>query len=157
MIVPARTLAERLFRPISLARVSFVLLATDLAPRVAWDMGLNPWIFTAITFAAASFIVIVEYALDATLSRKMLMGGIGLVVGLIFAQLVYPTIQLLLERTSTQGRVAPRTARLICDIMFAYTGIVVAIRNADWLRPGNLKLLLVNPTDAESLCGLMQD
>ena len=144
---PARTLAERLFRPISLARVCFVLLATALAPQVAWDMGFNWWIFTPITFVVSCLIVTVEFALDATSSRKMLVGGIGLVAGLIFAQLLYPTIQYILERTSAEGRIAPKTARLISDIMLGYIGIVVALRNADWLRLGNLKLLLVNPTN----------
>ena len=109
-------------------------------------------VFSAIAFAGTLLLVIVEAATDVAGSRKVLLAGLGLFLGLLFAQLFYPVFSYLLDRTGLfrsdvvdERLVNPETARFICDMMFGYFGIVLALRHSDWLRPGNLKFFFVNP------------
>lgn len=129
------------YRPVFFARVIFILMMTWLGVLLAlsYDPPRNPLLFSSVAFIGSVIFVIFEYATNAISSRKILTAGVGLFLGLIFAQLFYPCVP---ERI-----VEPKTSRFICSILFGYFGIVLALRHSDWLRPGNLKFFFVNPMD----------
>lgn len=129
------------YRPVLLARVIFILLMTWMGVLLAnsYDPPLNPILFSSVAFIGALIIVLFEYATNAVSSKKILTAAFGLMIGLIFAHLFYPTIP---ERV-----VNSETSRFICMMLFGYFGIVIALKHSDWLRPGNLKFFLVNPLD----------
>ncbi|MBI1783512.1 PIN/TRAM domain-containing protein [Candidatus Sumerlaeota bacterium] len=157
---------DNLFKPVVLTRLFFVLLSTWMATYLAWDTQQDPLLFSLLGFAGGLFFVLIEYATQAIASRKIVLAAFGWFVGLIFAQMFYPTfgwlaglvLQVINALTPIsidkadqmripKNLVTPDMARFICHMMFGYFGLVLALRHADWLRIGNLKFYLANPTD----------
>ena len=145
-------LAARIWSPVFLARVFFILLTTCMCALIAYNRrALGPqgdysttwiysgWISSGIGFSLATVAVIVEYSTNAIASRKILLGVFGCMMGLIFAQLAY--------RVIPPELVDAETSQFVCSMMFGYFGIVLALKHSDWLRPGNLRFFLVNPQE----------
>ncbi len=154
------------FRPVFLARVFFILLSTWMASYVAWETRQDPILFALLGLSFSLLFVLIEYSTQAISSRKILFAAGGAFLGLIFAETFYPTAAWLMglvfqvvdnlkpidaysddPTNLPRDLVKPATARYICHMMFGYFGLVLALRHADWLRIGNLKFYLANPTD----------
>lgn len=141
MQTPFDKASSVLYRPVLLARVFFVLLTTLLGARLAmsYDVPKNPILFSSIGLALAVVIVIIEYATKAVSSRKILLAAVGLMLGLIFSSFFYPTIP--------KQLIDAETSLFMCNMMFGYFGVVLALRHSDWLNLGNMKFFLVNPAE----------
>lgn len=154
------------FRPVVLARLFFILICAWLGAYLAREIRDESFTFAiaGITFGAT--IVLIEYSTRTISSRKIILSMIGLMCGLLIAQLIHPTFATLLTLVikamdiftpmslsnqegpiSNRLLITPETSRFICHILFGYFGLVLALRHADWLRLGNLKLYLANPAD----------
>lgn len=125
--------------PVLLARLFFVLLTTSMAAVIAFKTAQDPRIFSIVALLGSIVLVIIEFATDVIASRKFLLGVVGWFAGLILADLFSPTIP--------QRLVDAETSRFICNMMFSYFGIVLALKHSDWIRPGNLRFFLVNPEE----------
>lgn len=161
-----KKLSAAVFRPVILARLFFVLLCMWLGAYLAREMRDDPVGFSLGGLFFGSIIVLIEYSTRSISSRKIILAMIGLMCGLLVAQLIHPTFATLLTLViqamdiftplSLQNQEGPISGRLIitsetsqfiCHILFGYFGLVLALRHADWLRLGNLKLYLANPAD----------
>lgn len=161
-----KKLNDKLFRPVFIARLFFVLLCMWLGAYLARETQDDPFSFSLGGMIFGAIIVLIEYSTRAISSRKIILAMIGLMCGLIIAQLIHPTFATLLTLVikamdiftplslSNQGGpisrrlvITPETSQFICHILFGYFGLVLALRHADWLRLGNLKLYLANPAD----------
>lgn len=136
---PSHSASDRLHRPVYLARLFFVLLTTWLAALLAWRTAQDARVFSVVAFFGAVAFVLIEISTNAIASRKILLAAAGCLAGLIFARLIY--------RTIPTDIVDSETSLIICNAMFGYFGVILALRHADWLRPGNLKFFFVNPTE----------
>lgn len=167
--------ASLLSKPIVLARLLFVLIATLLGGLVALDTSGDPFVFTLSGLVFGLAFVVFEYSTKAVSSRRIVLGTLGWIVGLVCAQLFYPTFGWLagllvrgvnairqflsphdaLFDSSVAARraemarnlVTPEMAKIVCQVLFGYLGLVTALRHADWFRLGNLRLYMANPLD----------
>ncbi len=153
-----------LLRPIFLARLFFVLLATWMGALLGWDTQHDPRLFSALGLVGSLFFVLIEYSTNAIALRKIILAAFGWLVGLLIAQLFYPSFawfaslivrmieairstdfHKLTKSSANVDLINVETARLICHMLFGYLGLVLAIRHADWLRFGNMRFYLANP------------
>lgn len=140
-------LSDFFFSPVLLARIFFVLIATLcgslLADSTHTIKEFDSFIFTerhlysVIAFFIAIAVMIFEYAADVISSHKILMAALGATVGLLFATLFYPTIPAAL--------VEPENARMACNLLFCYLGIVLAFKHAERFHLSRLRLLMSSP------------
>jgi uncharacterized protein YacL len=133
---------------------------------LAWETHRDPKWFCLFGFVGSTVIVLIEYASNVIASRKIMLAFVGWMLGLICAQIFYPTFGWLVGlvfsvfdslkpmslNAATQPpppplRITPETARFVCHMLFGYFGLVLALRHADWFRLGNLKFYLANPSD----------
>ena len=143
MIKRLHILARLFFRPVLLARLFFVLLATLCGMLLAEPnkpisyLGfefLERWLYSLIAFFGAIIFMIVEYATDVISSHKILMAVVGLSAGLVFASLAYTTIP--------PGVSDRATARMACNLFFGYFGMILAIKHAERFHLSRLKFFL---------------
>lgn len=127
--------------PVLIARVFFILLTTVMGMILGAKSGDDPLLdmllYSVAAFLGAVLLVVVEYATNVISSRKILLAAFGMLMGLIFSQFVYTTIP--------EKLVDAETSRLICNAMFGYFGVILALKHSDWLRPGNLRFFMINP------------
>jgi uncharacterized protein YacL len=125
-----------MLRPIVLARLFFVLLATACGYWVSYKQGQGP--NTAIlAFILSLIIVLFEYSMRTLSVKKLLLASLGLLFGLVVALMVYETIP-----ESIMSRI---NARITCNFFFGYLGIMVALKHADQVNLSSLKFILSNP------------
>lgn len=131
------------FRPVFLARLFFVLLATWAGMMLAEPnqrisfLGFSifeRWLYSSAAFLAAVVITVVEHATDAISSHKLLMAAFGATAGLIFSNLFYSTIPVTLAE--------PETAQMVCNLFFGYFGVVLAIKHSERFHLSRLKFFL---------------
>lgn len=99
-------------------------------PTVAGIMSEN--LFALTGFLLAALILVVEHNTEIVSSKKLLMAGIGLIMGLLLALLVSTTFP------------NPDAARPPCNLIFGYLGVVIALKHADRFNLSKLNFLL-NP------------
>lgn len=129
---------------VALTRLFFLILATlcghwlgyrfDLA-RAGVGGEINsriPQLFAFTAFLLASLFLVIEHNTQIISSKKILLSAIGLLLGLIMGALV---------ATTFPGSVE---ARPICNILFGYLGIILALKHADRFNLSKLNFLL-NP------------
>lgn len=161
--------------PIAIVRIFFILVVTWSAGFLAIDTNQHPTAFTIFGFLAGCAFVLLEYALKQVATRKLVIASSGLVLGLLVAELIHPTFGLVgglavrgvnsirnwisphdvfitrgeFQRRAEAARnlLSPENARIICQIVFGYFGLMLAMRHADWFRLGNLRLYLASPSD----------
>ena len=134
-------ISHSLFRPVLVARVLFVLLTTwcglMLAERTTITfLGFQipqSILYSLVAFLIALVITIVEHATDAISSHKLLMAALGMMAGMLFAQLFYPTIPTTPDNTEK--------VRMACNLFFGYFGIILAIKHAERFHPRRLGFL----------------
>jgi len=119
-----------MFRPIILARVFFLALAALCGFWLAHREG-NGVNSAILAFLMASMIVLFEYSLRTVSSKHVFLASLGLLYGLLISTLVYETIPETIMTTST--------ARIVCNFVFGYLGMIIALKHADHLSIGNLR------------------
>lgn len=127
-----------MFRPITIARIFFVALATACGYWISHDQDPTQTNASAIVaFILALIIVTFEYSLRAVSTKRVFVSALGLLFGLIVATLLYETIP---------ASIMPRsTARIVCNFLFGYLGITLALKHADQINFGSFRFLFSNP------------
>jgi uncharacterized protein YacL len=122
---------------ILVTRIFFVLIATFCGAWVGVDVQ-RVFVYSVVAFFASLFIILVEYATDFVSSKKILLAGMGLFVGLAMSALVYPTIpHNVMDETK---------ARIVCNLLFGYFGIILALKHEERLSLSRLKFIIANPS-----------
>lgn len=146
MMNKIHSLARSFFKPVYLARLFFILLTTWCGVLLAQPnkpihyFGFDiyeRWLYSVIAFFASLIIIVVEHATDVISSHKILMAAMGLTTGLIFSFLFYSTIP--------DGLADPHTARIVCNLLFGYFGMILAIKHAERFHLSRLKFFLSQP------------
>lgn len=116
-----------------LARLFFILIATFCGTwiGISYRRALE---YSAIGFMGAVFLVLLEHSTRIISSKKMLLSAMGLFGGLIMANLLYPTIP--------SQIMSPEKARLLCNLVFGYLGIALALKHEERLSLSRLKLFV---------------
>jgi uncharacterized protein YacL len=123
-----------MFRPIVLARLFFVALATACGYWVSRREGSSSAINMAIVaFVFALIVVLFEYSLRTVSSKRVFLASLGLLYGLIISNLLFETIPMTVMSTST--------ARIVCNFLFGYLGMIISLKHADQLNLGSLRFL----------------
>lgn len=127
-------------KPILIARIFFVLLATYCVYRIAQLRGsMHVPEFSLAAFFAAVFVVIFEYSTNIISSKKILLAALGLFFGLSLAWFIAPTIP--------ANIISQSEAKIMCNLLFGYFGVILALKHADRFSLKNLKFFVTNPTD----------
>jgi uncharacterized protein YacL len=139
-----KNLGPAFFSPVFLARLFFILLTTWCGMMLAEeniDVELfggvairQRWLYSQLAFFAAVLMTLFEYATGAISSHKILMASFGATAGLIFANLFY--------RTIPSGLVRAESAQMVCNLIFGYFGIIMAIKHAERFHLSRLKFFL---------------
>lgn len=87
-------------------------------------------LFALTALLLAGLFLVIEHNTDIISSRKILLSAIGFLLGLVVAALF---------ATSFPGSVA---ARPICNIIFGYLGVILALKHADRFNLSKLNFLL---------------
>ncbi len=141
------------FHPVWVARIFFVLITVwsgmwlgQPGQEVRPLIGTFPefhiyqrWLYSIIALIVAIILVLFEHATDAISSHKLLMGGIGMFLGLIFSHLFYSTIP------STFAQ--PENVLTVTNLVFGYFGAILAIKHAERFHLSRLKFFLTQSYD----------
>ena len=129
-------------KSVILARVFFILIATLIG---CW-IGLareHAFEYSMIAFISSLIFVLFEYSTNIISSKKILMAAIGLFCGLAVSFLIYPTIP--------EGIMSQMHARIVCNLLFGYFGIVLALKHEARFTLSRLRFIITNPTGASSI------
>lgn len=129
-------------KSVILARVFFILIATLIG---CW-IGLardHTFEYSMIAFISSLIFVLFEYSTNIISSKKILMAAIGLFCGLAVSFLIYPTIP--------EGIMSQMHARIVCNLLFGYFGIVLALKHEERFTLSRLRFIITNPTGAASI------
>ena len=80
---------------------------------------------------------VIQFVFQFT-TKKSALSLIGLFFGLLLSALIYPTIP---EEVLTQDK-----ARIMCNLLFGYIGVMTAVKNADRLSLDRLKFIVTSPS-----------
>jgi uncharacterized protein YacL len=144
-----------LFRnPIYITRVFFVLITTLIGYWVGrGHVPSEGPDYSIIAFGIALFFVIFEVATDIISSKKILLASAGLLFGLIIAWMVYPTIPPTVFGISPgeDPSSAETKARIICNLLFGYFGVMLAIKHANRFSFSRLNFIMASPGDSAKI------
>lgn len=133
--------------PIILTRVFFVLISTLVGYWVGRgylpSMGLN---CSVAAFIISVLFVICEVSTDVISSKKILLASAGLLFGLVLAWFIYPTIPITIFGDADPGS-GPSKAHIICNLLFGYFGIILAIKHANRFSFSRLNFIMASPND----------
>lgn len=134
-----------------LTRLFFILIATLAGYWVGRGYvparGLEGSI---IGFVVAGVFMLFEIATRVISSKKLLLATAGLLIGLVFSWLIYPTIPApVFGDLDTQA--AQDKARILCNMVFGYLGIVIALKNAHRFSFSRMNFIMASPTDGAKL------
>jgi uncharacterized protein YacL len=135
-----------MLRPIVLARILFVLLATacgfwatykgsDAADAENMARAID---VSILSFLMATVIVLFEYSLRTVSTKRIFLASLGLVFGLVISTLVYETIP-----ENLIG--SPKIARIVCNLLFGYLGMMIALKHAGQISLGDMRFVLASP------------
>jgi uncharacterized protein YacL len=133
-----------MLRPIILARILFVLLATACGYWITYDTtNTGQALNTAITCGLMALVIIVfEYSMRTVSPKRVFFASLGLLFGLLVSSMVYQTIP--------ANVMTPNNARILCNFLFGYLGMMVALKHADQLNLTGLKFMLPNQTAGQA-------
>ncbi len=107
-------------------RVMLVILVAVICYGVAYDLGFDPWIPTLVGGWITTIVVIVERSLIRVSIRGLIIGGLGLGVGIVLANLLaYPILLI-----NPLKQLAPFILLLI-NVIFASVGLTVAVKREE--------------------------
>ncbi|MEN6625448.1 MAG: TRAM domain-containing protein [Candidatus Sumerlaeia bacterium] len=144
---PAET--HGFFNPITLARIFFILLTVwcgmwlaqpyervyFLIPGTDTDIFImKRWLYSFVAGLVALIFILFEHATDAISSHKLLMGFIGMFVGLTFSAMFY--------RTIPASFADPQNVLIVCNLIFGYFGVILAIKHAERFHLSRLKFFM---------------
>jgi uncharacterized protein YacL len=150
--VREKNLFLRLLRnPVYLTRIFFILIATLAGYWVGRGYvppkGLEGSI---VGFAVACIFMVIEIATKVISSKKLLLATGGLLIGLVFSWLIYPTIPPTVfgdvDTFAAQGK-----ARILCNMIFGYFGIVIALKNAHRFSFSRMNFIMASPHDSAKI------
>lgn len=118
-----------------LARLFFILIATFCGTWIGWSKQAALE-YSLFAFMGAVFFVLLEQSTKIISSKQMLLSAVGLFGGLLMASLVYPTIP--------ETLMDSQKARLVCNLIFGYLGIALALRHEERLSLSRLKFIVSN-------------
>ena len=127
-----------MLRPVYIARIFFILLATACGNWVSSRNGGSPLNTAILAFILSTVIVIFECSLRTVSSKRLFLASLGLLFGLLISSMVYETIPLTVVGTA-------QNARIICNFLFGYLGMIIALKHADQMNLGDLKFIVSNP------------
>jgi len=146
---------ELLRNPVYLTRTFFILIATLIGYWVGRGYspshGLDG---SAIGFTVAVIMVVFEVSTSIISSKKIILAGAGLLFGLIMSWFIYPTIppNVFGDDATAEGLYnSQNKARILCNLVFGYLGIVLAIKHANRFSFSRLNFIMANPADAAKL------
>jgi uncharacterized protein YacL len=118
-----------------LARLFFILIATFCGTwiGVSHQRALE---YSVVAFILAVFFVLIEQGTNIISSKKVLLSAMGLFAGLLFALLIYPTFPVTIME--------PHKARLVCNLIFGFLGISLALKHEERLSLSRLKFIISN-------------
>lgn len=125
--------------PILLARIFFVLIMTlsgYLATPQGSGMSLH---YTLGALLISLLLVLFEYSTEVISSKKILLSALGLFFGLVLSSLIAPMIP-----DKITGPIPPR---LICNLIFGYYGVILALKHESRLSLSRLKFFISNPQE----------
>lgn len=137
--------------PVYLTRLFFILIATLAGYWVGRgyvpSRGLDGSIVGLIV---ACIFMIFEISTRVISSKKLLLATGGLLIGLVFSWLIYPTIP-----PTVFGDVdvmqAQTKARILCNMVFGYLGIVIALKNAHRFSFSRMNFIMASPNETAKL------
>ncbi|RLE06719.1 hypothetical protein DRZ78_04215, partial [Candidatus Aerophobetes bacterium] len=107
-------------------RILFVILVCTVCYGIALNLGSNPWIPTLIGGWIATIILIAESRLSRISIRKLMVGGAGLGIGIIIANLIiYPILLIPFLKLF-----APYIV-LLFNVILASLGLTVALKKEE--------------------------
>lgn len=142
----------RLLRnPVYLTRVFFVLIASLAGYWVGRGYvptrGLEG---TLIGLSVAGVFMLFEIATRVISSKKLLLATAGLLLGLVFSWLIYPTIPPTVFG-DLDSQAAQDKARILCNLVFGYLGIVIALKNAHRFSFSRMNFIMTSPGEGAKL------
>jgi len=138
--------------PVYMIRLFFVLIATLMGYWMGKGTGQS-WptdlFYAAGAFIIANFLVLVEIATGPLSSKKIFLAAIGLVIGLIVAWFVYPTIPPTIFGANVEdGR---WKIQVICNLLFGYFGIILAMKHADRFNFSRPSFVMASPGETSKI------
>ncbi len=142
----------RLLRnPVYLTRIFFVLIASLAGYWVGRgyipNRGLEG---TLIGLIVAGVFMLFEIATRVISSKKLLLATAGLLLGLVFSWLIYPTIPATVFG-DLDSQAAQDKARILCNLVFGYLGIVIALKNAHRFSFSRMNFIMSAPGEGAKL------
>ncbi len=104
-------------------RILFVILVGVVCYGTAFTLGYNPWIPALAGGWIATIILVLEYGFVKISVGKLIVGGIGLIIGALFADLLVYPISLLSSLKFSIPHIL-----LLANVIFASVGLTVALR-----------------------------
>lgn len=132
--------------PIYLTRLFFVLITTLVGYWVGRvqvpSRGLD---YSIIALCLANILVLVEVSTNLISSKKILVSAVGLLVGLVIAWFIYPTIPPSIFGTDIE--LGQLQARILCNLIFGYLGIILAVKHANRFSFSRLNFIMASPSE----------
>lgn len=137
--------------PIYITRVFFILISTLIGYWVGRghqpSLGLD---YSLVAFCLSIVFVVFEVATNIISSKKILLASAGLLLGLITAWFVYPTIPLTIFGSEDIAGNQLK-ARIICNLVFGYFGAILAIKHANRFSFSRLNFIMAAPGDTAKI------
>ncbi|MCX7717122.1 MAG: TRAM domain-containing protein [Candidatus Sumerlaeaceae bacterium] len=136
--------------PVAVARLFFVLITTLVG---YWlGRGYTPSLgnqFAAVALLVAIVFVVFEVATNIVSSKKILLASLGMLVGLVMAWFIYPTIPpKILSDDVADGQLK---ARILCNLLFGYFGIILALKHDHRISFSRLNFILASPGETAKI------
>lgn len=134
--------------PIYLTRLFFVLITTLIGTWVG--RGHTPTLamqYSLVAFLFAVVLVLVEVSTNIISSKKIMLASAGLLLGLVIAWFVYPTIPVAIFGDEDPNA-ALQKSRIICNLLFGYFGIILAIKHANRFSFSRLNFIMASPNES---------
>ncbi|MBA7495271.1 putative PIN and TRAM-domain containing protein YacL [subsurface metagenome] len=117
-------------------RILFIILAAVICYGVSLNLGFVPWIPTLLGGWVATLVVVAERGLSRTSVRVIIIGGCGLALGVILANLIAYPLLLIAPLKSFAPYIL-----LLTNLIFASVGVTVATKREEEIysflfRPG---------------------
>ncbi|MBN1867238.1 hypothetical protein JW916_08090 [Candidatus Sumerlaeota bacterium] len=140
-----------MFRPVVVGRIFFVLLSAACGYWLARGNAASPTpqayseaINTAVVaFVLSLLMVVFEYSLRTVSYKRLFLASLGLLFGLVVSLMVYGSI----PPSVIQD---PRAARIVCNFLFGYLGMIIALKHADQINLSSLRFIVANPDGAQA-------
>ena len=135
--------------PVLLTRLFFVLISTLIGYWLGRGFSQGPE-YALGGLIIATIIVVVEVSTDIISSKDILLASLGLMGGLVISWFVYPTIPPAIfgdaDRETGQLK-----ARILCNLVFGYFGIILAVKHAHRISFSRLNFILASPGETAKI------